>query len=147
MAFGNVTEAALVALLFNNTAAPNIGNAGGLQPSSVAGSFFLSLHTASPGGGGNQQTNEAAYPSYARVGVARSSGGWTCAANVATLAANAVFPAATGTPSETETFAAIGTLTSGTGQIITFAALSPSITVNAAGQTPTLTTATTFTLT
>ena len=147
MAFGNTTENALCLLLFNNTNAALIGDATGLRGSSTAGSFYLSLHTSSPGGSGDQTTNEAAYPSYARVAVARSSAGWTVAANVVTLFATASFPAATGSPSETETFAAIGTASSGTGQIVTFAALSSNITVNAAGITPQLTTATTFTLT
>jgi hypothetical protein len=147
MAFGNTTENALCLLLFNNTNAALIGDATGLRGSSTAGSFYLSLHTASPGASGNQQTNEAAYPSYARVAVARSGSGWSVSANVVSLVAAASFPAATGTPSETETYAAIGTASSGTGQIITFAPLSANIVVNAAGIVPQLTTSTTFTLT
>lgn len=69
----------LLNLLFNNVAAANIGNAGGLQPSTVAGSLYLSLHTADPGAGGDQTVNEATYTSYARVAVARTTGGWTVA--------------------------------------------------------------------
>jgi hypothetical protein len=52
---------AFLALYFANTAWANIGNAGGLQPSSVAGSVYLSLHTASPGIGGTQATSELSY--------------------------------------------------------------------------------------
>lgn len=150
MAFGNATEAALILLLFNNTNAANIGDATGLRGSTTAGSLYLALHTASPGGGGTQATSEAAYTGYSTSGrqaVARSSGGWTCATNVATLAATASFSASTGTPTETETFASVGCAASGAGQIISFAALSANIVVNAAGVTPQLTTATTFTLT
>ena len=52
---------ALLLLLLNNTDWANIGDAGGLQNSAAAGSFYLSLHTSSPGEGGNQTTNEIAY--------------------------------------------------------------------------------------
>lgn len=66
-------------LVFNNANAANIGDSTGLRGSSTAGSLYVSLHTADPGAGGNQTTNEAAYTSYARVAVARSSAGWTIA--------------------------------------------------------------------
>lgn len=52
---------ALLLLLLNNTDWANIGDAGGLQNSAAAGSLYLSLHTASPGEGGGQATNEIAY--------------------------------------------------------------------------------------
>jgi hypothetical protein len=52
---------AFLNLFFDNTAWANVGNAGGLQPSSVAGSLYLSLHTSSPGVGGTQATNEISY--------------------------------------------------------------------------------------
>jgi len=52
---------AFLTLFFNNTAWANIGNAGGLLPSSVAGSLYLSLHVGSPGEGGLQNTNEVSY--------------------------------------------------------------------------------------
>lgn len=48
-------------LFFNNTAWAVVGDASGLQPSGAAGSVYLSLHTASPGEGGNQSTSEIAY--------------------------------------------------------------------------------------
>lgn len=69
--------AALEALLFDNTAFAKIGDASGLQPSAADGSFYVGLHTDSPGAGGDQTTNECAYTSYARVAVARTAGGWT----------------------------------------------------------------------
>ena len=76
---GNNLQDQILKLIFQNLAVANIGNAGGLQPSTVAGSLYVSLHTADPGAGGSQTTNEAAYTSYSRVGVARSSAGWTVA--------------------------------------------------------------------
>jgi nucleoside phosphorylase len=57
----NAAATAFLTLFFNNTAWANIGNAGGLLPSSVAGSLYLSLHTSSPGEGGTQATNEISY--------------------------------------------------------------------------------------
>ncbi len=52
---------ALLTLIFNNTAWANVGDASGLQPSSGAGSFYISLHTASPAESGDQTTNEVSY--------------------------------------------------------------------------------------
>ena len=75
--WSNSSENNLMLLVFNNTAWANVGNAGGLLPSSVAGSFYISLHTADPGETGSQTTSEANYTGYARVGVARSSAGFT----------------------------------------------------------------------
>lgn len=48
-------------LLFKNTDWSNVGDASGLQNSATAGSFYLSLHTSSPGEGGDQSSNEIAY--------------------------------------------------------------------------------------
>lgn len=48
-------------LLFNNTDWAVVGDASGLQNSAVAGSLYLSLHTASPGEGGTQATSEITY--------------------------------------------------------------------------------------
>lgn len=136
-ALGNVTQTALVTLIFQNTNAALIGDATGLRGSTTAGSFFISLHTADPGVTGTQTTSEAAYTSYARVAIARSSGGWTVTGNQPCIAENAAactFPTATG-GSETETFFMIGTATSGTGQQVIRAALGSSLAVST-GITP-----------
>lgn len=67
----------LLLLLFNNIAAANIGDTAGLQPSSVAGNLYISLHFLTPG---VTQTNwEIVYTGYARVPVVRSAAGWTLA--------------------------------------------------------------------
>ena len=98
---------------FNNSAIANIGDASGLQPSSAAGSYYIGGHTASPGVGGKQNVNEAAYTSYARVAVARSSAGWTVTGAQVVNAALISFPKCTG-GSETWTHWSIG-YQSGTG--------------------------------
>jgi hypothetical protein len=118
------------ALLADNTATTPLTN------------VYVSLHTASPGVGGTQTTNEAAYTGYARVAVARTTGGWSVVSGVASPVATITFPAATG-GSETETFFGIGSLVSGAGALYYYGAISPTIAV-ANGVTPTLTTASTI---
>lgn len=132
MALGNTSETALAALLFQNTAMANVGNTGGLQPSGAAGSYYIALHTANPGPTGNQSTSEAAYTSYARVAVARSSGGWTVSGNQPAVVSNTAavnFPACTG-GGETETYFSIGTASSGAGQILVSGSLTASLAVS-----------------
>lgn len=102
-------------LLFQATAIANIADNAASAPLT---NLYLSLHTADPGAGGNQTTNEAAYTSYARVAVARTSGGWGVTGSVTNLAALTSFPAATG-GSESEWFFGIGTVAStGTGKLL-----------------------------
>lgn len=126
-------------MIFNATAIATIAQNG----TSPLTNLYVALHTASPGAGGSQTTNEAAYTSYARVAVARTSGGWTVSGASVSPAANISFPAATG-GSETETYWSIGTAVSGTGEILYFGPISPTIVVTS-GVTPILTTASTVT--
>lgn len=128
MSKSNSAENGWLALLFNNSAFANIGDAGGLQPSAVAGSLYVSLHTGDPGEAGDQTTNECAYTSYARVAVARSGAGWTVSGNQASNTAQVQFPASTG-GSETATHIAIGTATSGTGVLLYSGALDASLAI------------------
>ena len=103
-----------------------------IQGSASAGSFFVALHTSTPGQTGNQNTNEAGYSGYARVAVARSVGGWTITGNNPITAENAAavtFPACIG-GSETETFFSFGQATSGAGVIYGFGALTASLAVS-----------------
>src|SRR5881392_3242288 len=69
----NAFETACLQHYFQNTAHANVGDATGVRGSSVAGSFYISLHTADPGETGDQTTSETAYTNYVRVAVARSS--------------------------------------------------------------------------
>lgn len=129
MSKSNAWENDLLLLLFNNTAAANIGDASGLQPSAGAGSLYISLHTGDPGEAGDQTTSEATYTSYARVAVARSGAGWTVSANAVSNAAIISFPQATG-GSNTITHFAVGTASSGTGKILYSGALTSSLAVS-----------------
>lgn len=87
--------------------------------------LFISLHTGDPGEAGSQTTSECAFGSYARVSVARSGAGFTVASDTATNAAVISFPECT-SGSETVTHVAVGTATSGAGQIIYKGALTAS---------------------
>ena len=73
----------LLELILTNAAAPNVGDAGGLQPSAGAGSWHVSLLTAAPAESvADQTTNEPSFTPYARQAVARSGSGWTVASGV-----------------------------------------------------------------
>jgi hypothetical protein len=130
----------LLKLIFNASAIANIADNAASSPLT---NLYLALHTATPAVGGSQTTNEAAYTSYARVAVARSSGGFTVSGATVVLAALTSFPAATG-GSETETYFSVGTASTGTGKVLYFGPISPTIVV-ASGVTPQLTTGTTIT--
>ena len=137
MSATNAFEAALLALIFNNTDAANIGDATGLQGSGTAGDLYVSLHTADPGETGDQTTNESAYTGYARVAVTRDSGGWTVSGTAPSEAANTAsvgFPACTGSTS-TVTHFGIGTASSGAGHLLVSGALTSSLAVSS-GITP-----------
>lgn len=127
-------------LVFNGTAIANIADNAAASPLT---NLYVSLHTADPGETGNQTTNEVTYTSYARVAVARTSGGWTVTNNSVSPVSNITFPTGTG-GSGTATFWAVGTASSGTGKILYSGSISPSI-VCGNGVTPILTTASTVT--
>lgn len=140
MSKGNTFENDLLKLIFNATA---IGNIADNAASGPLTNLYVSLHTADPGEAGDQTTNEAAYTSYARVAVARTSGGWTVSANSVSPVANIDFPEATG-GSETITHWAVGTASSGAGKLLYSGTVSPNIAVST-GVIPRLSTATAVT--
>jgi len=140
MSLGNTFENDLVKLIFQGTAIANLADNAASSPFTV---LYFSLHTADPGEAGDQTTSEAAYTSYARVSVARTSGGFSVSANVVTPVANVDFPACTGL-SETETHCAVGTAISGAGKLLISGAITPNLVVST-GVTPRLNTSTTIT--
>ena len=74
MSATNAFETDLLELIFNGTTIANIADNAASSP---ATNLYVSLHTADPGEGGDQSSSETSYGSYARVAVARTSGGWT----------------------------------------------------------------------
>ena len=140
MSKGNTFENDILKLVFNATAIANIADNAASSPLT---NLYVSLHTADPGEAGDQTTSEVAYTSYARVAVARTTGGWTVTGNSVSPVANISFPAGTG-GSGTATHASVGTLTSGAGKILYKGTVTPNI-VCGNGITPVLTTASTVT--
>lgn len=143
--FSSSMAGSLLSLILQAVAIANLADNAATSPIT---SVYLSLHTATPAAG-NQSTSEAAYPSYARQALVRSTStpGFTISANVATLAADTSFPAATGSPSETEAFAGVGKSVTGANQLYFYGALSPTIAVTAAGVVPQVKNTSTITLT
>lgn len=136
----DVFENDLLKLIFNATGIANIADNAATSPLT---NLYVSLHTADPTDAGNQTSSEATYTGYARVAVARTSGGWTVTNNTVVPVAAITFGACTAGSSAATHFA-IGTAASGTGKILYAGAVSPTINVTA-GITPQLTTSTTIT--
>jgi hypothetical protein len=138
---GTVFDNDLMKLIFQAT--PNISLLLDNTATTPLTVLYLSLHTADPSAG-TQLTSETTYTSYARVTVARTSGGWSVAANVVQPVATIAFPAGTG-GSGTVTHFGIGTVTTGgAGKILYSGTVTPNIVVGN-GVTPQLTTASTIT--
>ena len=140
MSKSNTFENDLLGLIFNGTAIANLADDAATSPLT---NLYVSLHTADPGEAGDQTTSECAYTSYARVAVARTSGGWTITDNSVSPAANIDFPAAIG-GTETATHVAIGTASTGTGKILYSGAITPNISIST-GVTPRIGTGSTIT--
>lgn len=116
----------ILALIFNATAWADIAEN---DSSSPLTSLYLSLHTADPGVGNSQLTNEAAYTNYARIPIARTTGGWDVPAGGATANAALAQFAQCGVTGATLTHVAIGTAASGAGTVLYAGALSSSLAV------------------
>ena len=140
MSKSNAFENELLALIFNGTAIANLADNAATSPLT---NLFVSLHTADPGEAGNQETSETNYTSYARVSVARTSGGWTVSGNSVSPVASIDFPTCTAGTS-TVTYFAVGSASTGTGKIFYSGTVTPSIGISS-GVTPRLTTASTIT--
>ena len=140
MSKGNTFENDWLKLIFQATAIANIADNASSSPLT---SLHVSLHTADPGEAGDQTTNEVAYTSYARVAVARTSGGWTVTTNSVSPVATISFPACTGSTA-TATHFGVGTASSGAGKLLYSGTVTPNISIST-GVTPQLTTASTIT--
>jgi hypothetical protein len=141
MSISNSTESNILKLIFNATAWANYAdNAASTPQTNVSNA----LHTADPGDGGSQTTSETTYTSYARVDVARTTGGWTETSGSISPVATISFPAGTG-GSGTITHWSTGKTGGGASAILWSGTVTPNI-VSGNGVTPQLTTASTITL-
>jgi hypothetical protein len=145
MTIANVTETAILKLIFQAIAWANYADNAAATPQTNVG---ISLHTADPGEAGDASTSEVTYTSYTRINVARTTGGWTETTGTITPVANIDFPAGTG-GSGTATFFATAksnaTPPTGAQAILWSGTVTPNI-VTGNGVTPRLTTASTITL-
>lgn len=115
MSLGNTTENDIMTYIFDTTAPAWAVNA----------TFWVALHTADPAETGTATTSEAAYTSYARVSISRTTG-FTVTGNQIENAAAVQFPQSTGAGSDVTHFSIV-TTASGAGQIILRGALSASV--------------------
>ena len=124
MSKSNTFEQDFLQLVFNGTPIANLADNAASSPLT---NLYLALHTADPGEAGVQTTNEVSYTGYARVAVARTSGGWTVSGgSVGPVAAIGFGEMAAGTSGPT-IYATIGTSSSGAGKVLYRGALTPSI--------------------
>jgi hypothetical protein len=140
MAKGATFDNDILNLIFNGTSIANLADNAAASPLAV---LYVALHTADPTTAGNQSSNEISYTGYNRIAVNRNSGGWTVSGNSVSPAATIAFGACTG-GSGTASYLSIGTASSGTGKILWYGALSPTIAV-ANGVTPQITATSTVT--
>ena len=140
MGKGATFSNSLLKLIFNATGIANIADNTATSPLT---NLQVSFHTADPTSAGNQSSNEVAYTSYARVAIARTTGGWTVTTNSVSPVATIGFPPCTG-GTATISYFGIGTASSGTGVLLYSGTVTPNIAV-ANGVTPQLTSATTIT--
>lgn len=130
----------ILLLIFQATAWANFADNAATSPNTA---LFWSAHTASPAGS-SQTTSEAAATSYARVSVARTSGGFTVTSLTVALVATLSFPTITG-GSETWTHFGIGKASTSTGSLLFYGTITPNLAVSN-GSTGQITTATFLTL-
>jgi len=116
----------ILKLIFNATAWANMADNASVSPYT---NLYVGLYTADPGTGNSQLTNETTYTNYVRVAVLRTSAGWTVATNTAVNAALIQF-AQCGATGATITYVAIGTNSSGAGNVLYSGALTSSLTVS-----------------
>jgi hypothetical protein len=145
----NLFESDLARLIFHGSSIAGLAVNATTAPIT---SFSIQLHTASPTDTGDMTASEATYTSYTRVGVERTSTGWTIAGSSAVTASvspttNITFPQCGG-GTNTITHFSIGdsTVAASTGRIFIYGTVTPNISVSS-GVTPRLTTATVITIT
>ena len=127
---GTTYSSDLLSLIFNAVTFSNVAINATAGPLT---NLWVSLHTASPGAGGAQTSNEATFGGYSRVAVTRTSAGWTVSTNSVSPAANITFPQAT-SGSETESFFGVGAASTGAGTLFYYGTISPVIVVSSGVQ-------------
>ena len=125
MAKSVITCTNILKLIFNATAWANMADNAASSPYT---NLYVGLYTADPGTGNSQSTNETSYTNYTRIPVVRTTSGWTVSTNTAVNAALIQFPQC-GATGATLTYVAIGTASTGAGNVLYSGALNSSLTV------------------
>ena len=141
MSISNTTETAMMKLVFQAIDWANYADDAVTSPQT---SIAVGLHTGDPGDAGTMSTSEVGYTDYARVDVARTTGGWAESSGTINPVANIDFPTGSG-GSGTVTYFSTGKTGGGAAAILFSGAVSPSI-VTGSGITPRLTVATAISL-
>lgn len=141
MSISNTTESAIMKLIFQAVAWGNYADNAATSPET---NIVVAGHTADPADAGTMSTTEIAYTSYARVNVARTSGGWAETSGSISPVATIGFPAGTG-GAGTITHFSTGKSGGGAAAILWSGTVTPNI-VCGNGITPQLSTATALTL-
>jgi hypothetical protein len=139
MSKGDTFENDWLKLVFNATAITGIADNAASSPVT---NLSVALHTADPGEAGTQSTSETAYTGYARVNVARTTGGWTVTTNSVSPVANIDFGECTASPGGAITHFSVGTGVSN--KLLYSGTVTPNITM-AVGVIPRLKTTSTIT--
>jgi len=127
----NDFENDILSLFYTATAVANLADNAASAPFT---NIYIALHTGDPGEAGTQATSEAAYTGYARVPVARTTGGWTVSSGICDNDAAITFGQSSDGP-ESETYFSSGTVSSGATKILHSGALDATLVVNS-GITP-----------
>ena len=106
MSKGNTYEDDILKLIFNATPIADLADDDQTSPVTT---LTVALHTADPGEAGTQATSETAYTGYARIAVARTTGGWTVSGGSVSPAANIDFDECTASPGGAITHFSVGT--------------------------------------
>jgi len=139
MSKGNTFETDILALIFNATAIADLAENDTTSP---ATNLSVALHTADPGEAGTQLTSETAYTGYARVNVARTTGGWTVSGGSVSPVANIDFGECTAAPGAAITHFSVGSTVAN--KLLYSGTVTPNITM-AVGVIPRLKTTSTVT--
>lgn len=140
MSKGDTFEADLLKLIFQAVAIANIADNAASAPLT---NLQIALHTADPGEAGSQTTSEISYTGYARVAVARTTGGFAITGSSISPVANIDFGEMTAGTGGTVTHWSVGTASSGAGKVLYKGTVSPNIVVQT-GVTPRLKTSSTI---
>lgn len=141
MSISNTTETAIMKLIYQAVAWGNYADNAATTPET---NIVVALATADPADTGTMATSEATYTSYARVNVARTTGGWTETSGSVSPVATIGFPAGTG-GTGTVTYFSTGKSGGGASAVLWSGTVTPNI-VTGNGVTPQLSTATALTL-